>query len=77
MKKLPAVGGRQVVKALQKVGFEAIRQRGSHVCLRHQDGRSTVVPIHKGEDLGPGILRKIIRDVEMERNNFINLLKRK
>lgn len=77
MSKLPVVSGEKVVKSLQKVGFEIIRQRGSHVYLSHKDGRATVVPIHKGEDLGPGILRKIIRDTEISREDFILLLKRK
>ncbi len=74
MSRLPSLTGKQVVRALQKVGFEVIRQKGSHVFLRHPDGRSTTVPLHAGETIGPGLLRKIIRDAEMTREEFLNLL---
>jgi predicted RNA binding protein YcfA (HicA-like mRNA interferase family) len=77
MSKLPSLTGRQVVKALQKAGFTVIRQKGSHAFLRHPDGRSTVVPLHAGETVGPGLLRKIIHDVEMTREEFRNLLRRR
>ena len=63
------------MKALQKAGFEVVRQRGSHVFLIHPDGRATVVPIHKGEDLGRGILRKIIDDAELTREKFLEFLR--
>lgn len=57
--------GRQLVTALEAFGFEVQRQRGSHVVLRHPDGRTTVVPVHRGEVLGPGLLGKILRDVDL------------
>ena len=65
-----------MVAALKRGGFELIRQRGSHVFLKHPDGRATVVPIHRGEDLGPGLLRKIIRDADLTREDFLELLRR-
>jgi len=77
MSKLPSLTGKQVVKALQRAGFEVVRQRGSHTFLRHPDGRSTIVPLHAGETIGPGLLRKIIRDAEMTREEFRNLLGRR
>jgi predicted RNA binding protein YcfA (HicA-like mRNA interferase family) len=77
MSKLPSLTGRQVVKALQKVGFTVIRQKGSHAFLRHPDGRSTVVLLHAGETVGPGLLRKIIHDVEMTREEFRSLVGRR
>jgi predicted RNA binding protein YcfA (HicA-like mRNA interferase family) len=72
--RLPHLSGSEVVRALQKAGFEIVRQRGSHIYLRHTDGRATVVPVHKSEDLGPGILSKILRDAEMNREEFRQLL---
>ncbi len=74
MTRLPTLTGQKVIKALQRAGFEVIRQRGSHVYLRHSDGRRTVVPVHKGEDLGRGILSKILRDAEMDRETFLEFL---
>lgn len=74
MTRLPTLTGQKVIKALQRAGFEVIRQRGSHVYLRHSDGRRTVVPVHKGEDLGRGIFGKILRDAEMDRETFLEFL---
>ena len=45
--------------------------------LRHQDGRTTVVPYHKGEDIGIGLLRKIMRDACLNREEFLELVKRR
>jgi predicted RNA binding protein YcfA (HicA-like mRNA interferase family) len=72
---LPAVTGAEVVRALRRAGFETARQRGSHVFLTHPDGRATVVPVHAGEALGPGLLRKIARDLDLTRDELIRLLR--
>jgi predicted RNA binding protein YcfA (HicA-like mRNA interferase family) len=72
--KLPALTGAEVVRALQRAGFEIARVRGSHHFMQHDDGRSTVVPVHAGETIGPGLLAKILRDVEMTREEFRELL---
>lgn len=74
MTKLPRVTGQQVLVALRKAGFEVIRVKGSHHFLRHADGRCTVVPIHRGETIGPGLLSKILRDCEMTRDELRELL---
>jgi predicted RNA binding protein YcfA (HicA-like mRNA interferase family) len=65
MTRLPRLKGKEVVRILEKIGFEVVRTRGSHVFLKHQDGRVTTVPVHSGETLGPGLLRAILRDVEL------------
>ena len=74
MSRLPRLAGTDVLRALEKIGFQVIRKRGSHVFVRHPDGRATVIPVHKGEDLGLGILSKILRDVELNREEFAKLL---
>lgn len=74
MPRLPRVTGREVVRALERGEFEVVRQRGSHVFLRHEDGRGTVVPVHSGEVLGPGLLSKILRDVDMTKGALQELL---
>jgi len=76
MTKVPSLSGKQVISALHKAGFKVIRQKGSHVFLRHNDGRTTVVPVHSGETFGPGLLHKIISDADMNREEFIKLLKK-
>ena len=73
--KLPIVSGEKIVRALEKAGFQVVRQRGSHVFLRHPDGRCTVVPVHKGRDIDRGLLRKILRDTEISPEEFVGLLK--
>jgi len=67
------VTGDKIIKVLKKAGFEIIRQRGSHVYLKHKDGRATVVPIHRGRDIDRSLLRKIMRDIDMERGEFLRL----
>ena len=71
---LPSVTGTDVLKALAKAGFEVIRVKGSHHVLRHPDGRTTVVPVHSGETMGPGLLSKVLRDCELTRDEFRTLL---
>ena len=61
----------QVIKVLKELGFEPIRQRGSHIYFKHPDGRCTVVPFHKGEDISKGLLKKILQDIEMDWGSFI------
>lgn len=74
MTRLPRAKGREVVRALQRAGFSVERTRGSHVFLKHPDGRVTSVPVHSGETLGPGLLRAILRDVEMSVEELVALL---
>ena len=70
MAKLPNVKGREVIKILSRYGFNVIRVKGSHHFLRHPDGRCTVVPVHAGELIGPGLLLKILRDAELDKNDL-------
>ena len=65
---------RVLIQALKRLGFEPIRQEGSHIFFRHPDGRTTVVPYHKGEDIGRGLLRKILSDIETDWFSFRNYL---
>jgi predicted RNA binding protein YcfA (HicA-like mRNA interferase family) len=70
MPRLPRLRGREVLAALRRAGFVVLRVKGSHRFLRHPDGRKTVVPIHSGEIIGPGLLNKILKDVEIEIEEF-------
>ena len=74
MPRLPAVTAAQLIRALEQTGFEVMRQAGSHVRMRHPDGRVVTVPVHSGRDIGRGLLRKILRDAELTREAFISLL---
>jgi len=68
------LSAKKIIRALEKIGFRKIRQRGSHVIMRHSDGRMTVVPIHKGEDIGPGLLLEIIKDAKLSKEEFFDLV---
>ena len=74
MTRLPRFTGVDLIAALAKVGFEVVRVKGSHHFLRHADGRSTVVPAHSGEVLGPGITAKILRDCDLSADALRELL---
>ena len=60
-----------VIRILKKLGFKPIRQKGSHIYFKHPDGRATVVPYHKGEDISRGLLKKILQDIEIDWHTFI------
>jgi predicted RNA binding protein YcfA (HicA-like mRNA interferase family) len=74
MSSLRLLPARTVFKALKKAGFQMIRQRGSHTIWKHPDGRTTVVPVHSGEPIGRGLLRKIISDMELTVSEFLELI---
>ncbi|MCB0994095.1 MAG: type II toxin-antitoxin system HicA family toxin [Acidimicrobiales bacterium] len=69
---IPQVSGREVVRALGRVGFEQVGQRGSHVKLRNQAGRVVIVPMHR--EFKVGTLRSIIRQSGVIVDDFIGLL---
>ncbi len=74
MSRLLRIRATEAIAALKKVGFNVVRVRGSHHVLAHADGRMTVVPVHAGEDLGPGLLRQILRDADLTSDQFSGLL---
>jgi predicted RNA binding protein YcfA (HicA-like mRNA interferase family) len=77
MTRFPALEGKEVVAVLEKHGFFVERQRGSHCIVKHTDGRVTVVPLHAGETIGPGLFAKILRDTDLKREDFLRDRKRK
>ena len=72
MSTLPRPTGKELVSARERVGFVAERIRGSHCFLRHRDGRATVVPL-RSRTLDLGLLRRILADCSMERNDLLDL----
>jgi len=74
MTRMPRLTGREVIAALAKAGFEVVRVKGSHHFVRHPDGRTTVVPVHSGETIGPGLMTKILSDCEMTQDEFTSRL---
>ncbi|MFB6274062.1 MAG: type II toxin-antitoxin system HicA family toxin [Salinibacter sp.] len=70
MSRLPIVDARTMEKLLFRLGFERIRQKGSHAFYRHPDGRTTTVPHHPGRDLARPLIREILREIEMSPGEF-------
>lgn len=71
MPPVPVLKPREVIAILATLGFEEVRQRGSHKRFRHADGRATTVPVHAGRDLSPILLRRIARDVGLTVHEFV------
>ena len=65
MTSFPSITGNRLISTLRRFGFEVVRSKGSHKFLQHKDGRCTVVPVHRGETIGRGLLSKILRDCEI------------
>ena len=64
--KLPILRPLELINALEIIGFENTRKsKGSHFRYCHPDGRKTTVPVHKGKTIGRGLLRKILKDVNI------------
>jgi predicted RNA binding protein YcfA (HicA-like mRNA interferase family) len=73
---LPAVSGRQAIKAFERIGYRVVRQRVSHIRLRDEanpDHPPLTVPDHKS--LKPGLLRKLLRDAGLTVDEFLALMK--
>lgn len=73
--KLPQMRATELIKVLERIGFEPKRQKGSHIFFAHPDGRTTVIPNHPTEHLDRGLLNKIIKhDLQLTREEFVNYL---
>jgi predicted RNA binding protein YcfA (HicA-like mRNA interferase family) len=70
MSRIPRVTGSDLLAALAKAGFAVIRIKGSYHFLRHEDGRSSVVPAHSGETIGPGLLARSFATVKSTSRTF-------
>ena len=71
MGNIPVLKAREVETILLKMGFDLVRQRGSHKQFRHVDGRGTTVPCHAGRDISPALLRQIVKDIGMTVGDFL------
>ena len=75
MTKLPLLKAKDICNVLKKLGFNLIRQEGSHMFFKHPDGRATVIPNHRGEEIDRGLLNKIIKkDLGISREEFLRYL---
>jgi predicted RNA binding protein YcfA (HicA-like mRNA interferase family) len=74
---LPVVSGREAIRAFEQLGYRVVRQGGSHIRLRHptdQSRKPLAIPDHR--TLKPGLLRRPMRDAEVDPEEFRRLLNR-
>ena len=65
---------RDIIRVLNLLGFKKIRQKGSHIFFEHIDGRTTLVPSHAGEDISKGLIRQILKEIELTPEEFSGYL---
>ncbi len=75
MPRLPRLRGRDLIAALKKADFTVVRSKGSHYFMRHPDGRCTVIPVHTGETIGPGLMKKILNDIEFTEEDLAKYIR--
>ncbi|MCY7309706.1 MAG: type II toxin-antitoxin system HicA family toxin [Chitinophagaceae bacterium] len=75
MSKLPVVSAKEFEKLLLKLGFQIARQKGSHRFYKHADGRYTTLPHHPVENISRLLIRAILRQIELEAEEYIRLAK--
>ncbi|MGA2490747.1 MAG: type II toxin-antitoxin system HicA family toxin [Anaerolineales bacterium] len=74
MSRLPVVDFKTMDRLLRYLGFEAVRQKGSHIFYRHPDGRTTTLPNHAGRDLASPLVREILREIDLTPDEFVEKL---
>ena len=75
MSKLPVVSGDDVIKVLLKIGYEIVRQKGSHVRLRNKtDKEKKPITVPKHKEIKPGLLKRILKDANLSVDEFKKLL---
>jgi len=73
MTKLVLISGKKLCKIIESLGFEKIYGKGSHIRYKHRDGRRTVVPVHANEDIGKGLLRTILKQIKLSKEEYEKL----
>lgn len=63
-------------KLLLKLGFEKVRQKGSHAFYKHPDGRTTTIPHHPGRDLARPLIKEVLREIELSDEGYNEYLKK-
>jgi len=75
LSKLQLVDAKIMEKLLFQLGFKRVRQKGSHVFYRHPDGRTTTIPHHKGRILARPLTRTILKEIEITKEEYQEILK--
>ena len=76
MTKLPSLKAREVVKGLQIMGFEKVRQKGSHAIFHHPDCQRAPIPIHPAKTISPYFLSDILKQLRIDEEEFLRAIGR-
>ncbi len=74
MSKLPLIDAGHFEKILFQLGFEKVRQKGSHSFYRHPDGRYTTLPHHGSIDLSRPLIREILKQIDLTTDEYLKLI---
>jgi predicted RNA binding protein YcfA (HicA-like mRNA interferase family) len=74
MTKIKPLSYKKIIKVLEKVGFQPIRQTGSHLFMKNPDGRTTIIPIHSKE-IKVEIINAILKEAKISRDEWIELIR--
>ena len=77
MTKLPPLKTREVIRALEFLGFERVRRKGSHALFHHEDCRRAPLPIHPRKDISPYFLADVLKQLKISEEDFLQVLNRK
>ncbi|MGB7531661.1 MAG: type II toxin-antitoxin system HicA family toxin [Halobacteriota archaeon] len=69
--KLPLISGEDMCKIVARLGFVMVHRKGSHTVWKHEDGRTTTIPLHSGKKLPRGLIKKILKDVELPVEDYL------
>ena len=74
MTKIKPLSHKKIIRALEKVGFQPVRQTGSHLFMKNPDGRTTIIPIHSKE-IKVEIINAILKEAKISRDEWIELIR--
>lgn len=77
MPKIPRITAKQIIAALERVGFICVRQSGSHKIFRNSLGKRATIPSHASKILHPKVLKSILDDAELSLKELYELLHKK
>ncbi len=77
MTRLPPLKAREVIDGLQVLGFEKVRQKGSHAIFHHQDSRRAIIPIHPAKTISPYFLADVLKQLKIDEGKFLQAIGRK
>jgi predicted RNA binding protein YcfA (HicA-like mRNA interferase family) len=75
--KLPELKSPKITRALERLGFEKVRQSGSHAIYKHGDGRWTIIPVHPGKSIDPDLLSDILKQIKITKEEFLTAIRKR